>query len=276
MWAGDVASCNLKSVWVSAVLLAMAAPSGLAYDLEPSTSAHNHACVEWSSAAGHRDDADQAIEVAPGLRLCRTHQGELGGEHNGACRGEKEYEVAARPEEANVFWHRQNFNALPLPLMTWLGAARPGVTPKGICRVTASDGIANESWIGVLHGAGKDYAKCQRYNGDLIEGNFDLLGAYNRSAPYLPVRQHLRAALCQSAYSCVMHRPGARILWRSAAAQCQPRTYPGAARPPHYGRRQSNFRKDYGHAAARAARFLDDRSRRDGRSVPLGRPLGAL
>ncbi len=210
MWAGDVASSSLTSVCVSAVLLGMVAPSGLAYDLDPSTSAHNYACVEWTSAAAaDRDDnTDEAIEVAPGLRLCRTHQGELGGERNGVCRGEKEYEVATRPQEANVFWHTQNFNALPLPLMTWLGAARPGVTPKGICRVAASHGTVNESQIGVLHGAGKDYAKCQLYNGDLIEGNFDLMGAYNRSAPYLPVRQHLRAALSQSVYSRAMRWPG--------------------------------------------------------------------
>jgi hypothetical protein len=244
--AGDTASGRLP---VCVMLLGMAAPSGLAYDLEPSTSAHNHACIEWTSptvAAVDENSANEAIYVAPGLRLCRTHQGVLGGERNGACRDEKEYEVAARPTEANVFWHRQNFNALPLPLMTWLGAARPGVVPEGICRVNASDGTGNEWRLGVLYGAGKDYAKCQLYDGDLIEGNFDLMGAYNRSAPYLPVRHRpapylVLDALCQSAYSGVVRRPGAWTRRRGPATQCEPRTYPRATGPPHYGRRQRHI-----------------------------------
>ena len=197
------------------MVLGMALPSGLAYDLDPSMQAHNHACIIWADAATvGNNDAARAIEVAPGRRLCRAPRAGRGptselapvldAELNSLCRGTHDYEVATRPADANVFWHRQNFNALPLPLMTWLGAARPGVIPEGICRVNATGGSGNGWRLGVLYGAGRDYAKCQLDDGELIEGNYDLVGAYNRSAPYLPVRRRA-PCLLRTAIKCCPH-----------------------------------------------------------------------
>lgn len=191
-----------------ALLLGMATvPSGLAYDLEPSVKAHNHACIDWADSAAVAVDGVNPVEVTPGIRLCRTRQvgrdaselaSVLDGERDGTCRGNPEYEVATRSTEATVFWHRQNFNALPLPLMTWFGAAGLGVVPMGICRANASIGDTVSWRLGVLHGAGKNYATCQLQDGDLIAGNFDLLGAYNRTVPYVPVRLHLSLLLTTS------------------------------------------------------------------------------
>lgn len=182
------------------LLLGIALRSGLAYDLDPSTRAHNHACIEWvdrAEVAAHA--AAEPIEVAPGSRLCRTRADLedgasaeragwlLDGERDGACRGRAHYELAIQPAEAMLFWHRQNFNALPLPLMTWFGAEAMGSAPEGVCREQVR--VADGSWrVGVLYGAGEDYAKCRFDDGEMSEGGFELIGAYNRSAPYLPVR----------------------------------------------------------------------------------------
>ena len=223
-------STRLPAVSVCAMLLGMLVPSGLAYDLDPSTQAHNHACILWVDAAtAGNNDTTKAIEVAPGRRLCRAHPAGRGptaelapvldAELNSLCRGTHDYEVATRPADANVFWHRQNFNALPLPLMTWLGAARPGVVPEGICRVNAMDGSGNGWRLGVLYGAGRNYAKCQLYDGELIEGNYDLVGAYNRSAPYLPVRC-CAPVRCGSASACYSHATGfGQVLGPKGAAR---------------------------------------------------------
>jgi hypothetical protein len=215
------------------LLLGIALRSGLAYDLDPSTRAHNHACIEWvdrAEVAAHA--AAEPIEVAPGSRLCRTRADLedgasaeragwlLDGERDGACRGRAHYELATQPAEAMLFWHRQNFNALPLPLMTWLGAARMGSAPEGVCRVEAQHGAGWQ--VGVLYGGGRDYAKCRLDDGALIEGNFDLIGAYNRSAPYLPVRRPATAMLHSSTCCRGRSAAGVRVRARPLAAHLLP------------------------------------------------------
>jgi|EP01046_Picozoa_sp_COSAG06_P049425 hypothetical protein len=215
------------------LLLGIALRSGLAYDLDPSTRAHNHACIEWvdrAEVAAHA--AAEPIEVAPGSRLCRTRADLedgasaeragwlLDGERDGACRGRAHYELAMQPAEAMLFWHRQNFNALPLPLMTWLGAARMGSAPEGVCRVEAQHGAGWQ--VGVLYGGGRDYAKCRLDDGALIEGNFDLIGAYNRSAPYLPVRRPATAMLHSSTCCRGRSAAGVRVRARPLAAHLLP------------------------------------------------------
>ena len=177
----------------------MAVSECIAYDLDPATKPHNHACVEWVASASAASRTDLvAIDVAADARLCRAHltagDGEpavagwaYDGVREGTCSGQVEYEVGMRPAEAALFWHAQAFNALPLPLMTWFGAEAMGSAPEGVCRERVS--VEDGSWrVGVLYGAGEDYAKCRFDDGEMSEGGFELIGAYNRSAPYLPVR----------------------------------------------------------------------------------------
>ena len=208
------------------------------YDLEPDTVAHNLGCVQWAPPSGQGKGSP--VEVGKGAQLCRTLGGAAAARSpqetaewrlgtvaaDGTCRGSKEFELGSSPPEARLFWHKQvrassaailrktfkltvrgcaeqNFNALPLPLMTWLGAARFGKEPEGVCRVKESGGWS----VGVLFGGGADYAKCSLPDGRLLEGDFELLvslpssislppvskverweqGGYNRSAPYLPM-----------------------------------------------------------------------------------------
>ena len=167
------------------------AATGVAYDLDPATKPHNHACVEWVASVSAASRTELApIDAAPGAWLCRSRaDADLGwaysGVWDGTCGGQAEYEVGMQPAEAVLYWHPQAFNALPLPLMTWFGAESMGSALEGVCRELSPD---SGSWrVGGLYGAGEDYAKCHFDDGEMTEGGFDLIGAYNRSAPYLPV-----------------------------------------------------------------------------------------
>eukprot|EP01050_Picozoa_sp_SAG11_P018288 SAG11_NODE_2741_length_3021_cov_3.097536_1_plen_380_part_00 len=133
---------------------------------------HNHRCIEWVYPAEVRDNG---VELWPGSFLCRAYTGALEGigrTEGSACLGNEHYLVARTQAPCLVFWHPQAFNALPLPQMTVY------FNGSGVCRSHATGAVGKIT---------DSLGTCEIEGSDDIQGGYGLLGAYNVSAPYLPM-----------------------------------------------------------------------------------------
>ena len=148
---------------------------------------HNVHCVSWKTMP--LAEAHQPIPAHPGVPdsgICT--RGIDGAMH--VCQLSEEdpsLRVAVANDSCRVWWHLQAFNALPLPLLTaWVvhtgleeHADESCLTARaGLCATRGT----GERRIGLVHAD----AKCviSGATETVIEGDFDILGAYDMDQPY--------------------------------------------------------------------------------------------
>ena len=193
----------------------------LAYDQD--VRSHNRHCVQWYPPTTHSIESPAAHltpwrrnrnVAAPGSAdvaeivnwyVCRVGVGVLGtfsGNIGDSCLVQEEpifssqlFELGYIHEDCHVFWHAQEFNALPLPMMTHY--VMPSDLPGQLSDHAFDVGICLDvhDRLGVVHSDGRHYASCfpshsnsrgERSNVYGVAGGYRLLGSYNKSAPYIP------------------------------------------------------------------------------------------
>ena len=159
------------------------------------TTAHNRNCITWASPNAILPPHLSALSTTADTVVCRMVEDStinIGTYRDHGCRIQGDthdsstpFQIALMHDDCRIWWHEQAFNALPLPLMTHYsdgGSTSP--FDLGLC-------LDQQGRLGVVHSGGAYYAQCFPSNVNLtnsqpIAGNFKILGAYNRSAPYIP------------------------------------------------------------------------------------------